>query len=85
MSFTNSEETILLMQLSEEQAEIVSGGSSSVPDGFYGDFGISKTEFLEKASVLNTFSASGPEGSVAGGFAMEELIKTSGLNFIGVS
>lgn len=79
MSFKNNEETTLLTQLSEEQAEVVSGGFS-LPD----DFGLSKTEFLEKASVLNTFSVSGPEGSIAGGFAMEELIKTSGLNIVGV-
>ena len=83
MSFIKSEINNLFVQLSEEQEEIVSGGSS-FPKKFEGDFGISKTDFLEKASVLHTFSASGPEGSIAGGSYIKELIETSGINAIAV-
>ncbi|KST66871.1 CTB family bacteriocin [Mastigocoleus testarum] len=83
MSFIKSKINKLFVQLSEEQEEIVSGGSS-FPKKFEGDFGISKTDFLEKASVLHTFSASGPEGSIAGGSYIKELIETSGINAIAV-
>lgn len=80
MSFTNNEEAKLLTQLSEQQEEIVSGGFSSLPDNFGGNFGVSTTQFLEQASALDTFSQSGPQGSVAGGSSIEQLIKTSGVN-----
>lgn len=91
MSFANNEKTTLFTQLSEKQEEIVSGGNGRkgnsglfFPGNVGNNFGVSTTNFLEQASVLDTVSQSGPGGSVAGGSSIEKVIKTSGVNALGL-
>ncbi len=84
MFFLSNKETKLFAELSDKQQELVSGGGiKGYTDGYdSNEFGLSKTTFAEKHSNLNTFSASGDYGSIAGGNSSKELTKTSGLNII---
>jgi len=63
----------LLMNLSDEQQELVSGGYDSA---------YSSTYYSERIKALETFSASGRDGSVAGGVALSTDLYTSGYNSI---
>lgn len=76
--------TELLTDLSEEQQEVLTGGEFAFPQQFSGNFGLSETSFEQSKQVLNTISSSGSKGSVAGGYSISELIKTSGVNSIGL-
>ena len=85
MSISSMNNTELFAQLSDEQQEVISGGNSfAFPQNFGGNFGLSETSFLQNASALNTVSASGPQGSVAGGSSIGQLLKTSGVNALGL-
>ncbi|MBV6622755.1 MAG: CTB family bacteriocin [Rivularia sp. (in: Bacteria)] len=85
MSISSIKESALFASLSEEEQEIISGGNVgfNFPQNFGGDFGLSETSYLQNVSALNTMSASGPQGSVAGGSSIEQLLKTNGVNALG--
>jgi len=85
MSISRMSDTELFSQLTDEQQEVISGGNSfQFPQNFGGNFGLSETSFLQNVSALNTVSASGPNGSVAGGSSIEQLLKTNGVNALGL-
>lgn len=85
MSISSMKNSELFAQLSDEQQEFIAGGNSfSFPQNFNGNFGLNETSFLQSASALNTVSASGPQGSVAGGSSIGQLLKTSGVNALGL-
>jgi hypothetical protein len=63
----------MLMDLSDEQQELISGGYDSA---------FSSTYFSERIKAIETFSASGRDGSVAGGKALSADLNTSGYNSI---
>ena len=85
MSISSMKDTELFAQLTDEQQEVISGGNSfGFPQNFGGNFGLSETSFLQNASALNTVSASGPQGSTAGGSSIEHLLKTNGVNALGL-
>jgi len=94
MSNTNKEIS-LFANLTEEQQEIIAGGNSGINNlqnlGQFGNQGSlgksnspsSSTDFLAEIQNLNTLSSSGPNGSVTGGSANTQVVKTSGFNSIG--
>ena len=85
MSISSMSNTELFAQLTDEQQEVISGGNSfQFPQNFGGNFGLSVTSYLQNISALNTVSASGPSGSVAGGPSIEQLLKTNGINALGL-
>ena len=85
MSISSMSNTELFAQLSDEQQEVISGGNSfQFPQNFGGNFGLCETSFLQNVSALNTVSSSGPNGSVAGGSSIEQLLKTNGVNALGL-
>ncbi|MEL6461727.1 MAG: CTB family bacteriocin [Cyanobacteria bacterium J06641_2] len=85
MSISSMKHAKLFSQLSDEQQEVISGGNSfGFPQNFGGNFGLNQTSFLQSASALNTVSASGPQGSVAGGSSIGQLLKTNGANALGL-
>ncbi|MEO0841555.1 MAG: CTB family bacteriocin [Cyanobacteria bacterium J06636_27] len=85
MSISSMNDTGLFEQLSDEQQEVISGGNGfQFPQNFGGNFGLSETSYLQNISALNTVSASGPQGSVAGGSSIEQLLKTNGVNALGL-
>ncbi|NJL09704.1 MAG: hypothetical protein HC908_04315 [Calothrix sp. SM1_7_51] len=63
----------LFSEVSAEQQEMVTGGFA---------FADSFTSFFKDSKAVQTFSASGPNGTVAGSNAMSELISTFGRNFV---
>ncbi|WP_414541629.1 CTB family bacteriocin [Nostoc sp. CCY0012] len=63
----------LFTEVSVEQQEIVAGGV---------DLGVSFTAFQTRIAALQTASASGPAGSVAGGTGASVETITAGLNII---
>ena len=85
MSISSMSNTELFAQLTDEQQEVISGGNSfAFPQNFGGNFGLSETGYLQNISSLNTVSASGPQGSTAGGSSIEQLLKTNGINALGL-
>ena len=97
MANTNKEIN-LFSNLTEEQQEIITGGNSGLPInndvqklpqiGNQGSLGksnspFSSTDFLAEVNNINTISSSGPNGSVTGGSANVQVVKTSGLNSFG--
>ena len=86
MSISSMNDTELFAQLSDKQQEVISGGNSfQFPQNFGGIFGLSETSYLQNISALNTVSASGPHGSVAGGSSIGQLLKTNGINALGIN
>jgi hypothetical protein len=67
---SNSE---LFTDISDEQQELISGGYDSA---------YSNTYYSESFKLLETFSASGRDGSVTGGIALSSNQYTSGYNSI---
>ena len=92
-----TQETSLFASLTEEQQEIIAGGNSGLPINNFQNLGglgnqgglgkknspSSSTDFLAEVKNLNTLSSSGPNGSVTGGSANVQVVKTSGFNSIG--
>lgn len=83
----------LLTDLTEAQQETLVGGKFADPNNsaqflfphnFAGNFSLSITSFFAKKLTLNTFSASGPNGSVAGGSYTLEIVRTFGVNVVGI-
>ncbi|MBV6622756.1 MAG: CTB family bacteriocin [Rivularia sp. (in: Bacteria)] len=93
------QETTMFVNLSEEQQEVIAGGNAGLSlqglDNSLGQLGspgigkgkgkspFSSTDFLAEAKNINTLSSSGPNGSVSGGQATVQVVKTSGFNSIG--
>lgn len=73
MPFSEIQSSELFVELSEEQQETVAGGF---------DFGISLTQFSQRSTGFETYSASGPGGSVTRLAAFSTIIDTSAFTAI---
>jgi hypothetical protein len=68
--------TELFVELNSEQQEVITGGASVI--------NFSDTYFAQHNVVGQTYSASGPGGSVAYSFGAGQSIKTDGLSYLDI-